>query len=104
MSQHTPGPWIAQQDLRSYKNNGIITNGPYAWGIYATTRIACLEEIFSDDEQAANARLIAAAPKLLVALELAEETLRHMVRSGDSIAPRHVRDVIQEALAEAKGA
>jgi len=79
-TKHTPGPWKAQQDCRSYRNAGIFDGknpdsqgNQNAWGIYGRhTRIAVLHEAESwrcQELVNADARLIAAAPDLLEALE-----------------------------------
>jgi len=66
---HTPGPWIAQRDCRGGPNNTLAE----AYGIYGPqTRIAVMEteqDWRPQPEIDANARLIAAAPELLEALE-----------------------------------
>ena len=102
---HTPGPWKAQQDLRSWRNGGAITDGPYAWGVYAQSRIATIEESspwLSAEVEAANARLIAQAPALL---EKAERIIRRL-DNGDTIEPgwweaEELRAVIARARGEA---
>jgi len=67
MSGHTPGPWKAQKDIRSFRNDGVFTDGPFTWGIYADgMRIANMTEAFDwnpEEKIEANARLIADAPK-----------------------------------------
>ena len=56
-AQHTPGPWIAV--------NETLVRGPHGEAICATKWTAYP----SDPNFASNARLIAAAPELLAALE-----------------------------------
>lgn len=71
--------WKARQDLRSYKNKGIITDGPYAWGIYKDTRIARIEEAGTDEEQARHAAFIVKAcnnhDELIKALNVISDSL-----------------------------
>lgn len=57
-TQHTQGPWI-------------ITNGRciYGSGDFIKPFVASVEDDHNDAETAANARLIAAAPDLLAALQ-----------------------------------
>lgn len=96
-AQHTPGPWKAQQDLRSFKNNGIITDGPFNWGIYSeSARVAVTEETFNDSELAANAALIAAAPDLLEALE----NIIYAAAVGDAIDYPEIVAAINRAKGE----
>lgn len=56
-AQHTPGPWTVSNDA-IYGSSGLIK-----------PLVAYLDDRFDDAEAANNARLIAAAPDLLVALE-----------------------------------
>lgn len=81
LSRPTPGSWKAQQDCRSYRNNGIFNGqnpdpqgNQNAWAIYGNgSRIAVLEEAESwrsQNEVNANARLMAAAPDLLEAVKV----------------------------------
>jgi hypothetical protein len=58
MTQHTQGPWI-------------ITNGRciYGNGDFIKPFVASVEDDHNDAETEANARLIAAAPDLLAALQ-----------------------------------
>lgn len=64
MTKHTPGPW----HCRPYGDSFVATCGN------ADKRVAYCYAVFEDrskDEAEANARLIAAAPELLEALEKA---------------------------------
>lgn len=75
MTQHTPGPWKAQRDIRHWSNDGALTSGsPKAWAVYGPYRVCAIESGIGiawnrDAEAEANARLIAAAPTLLAALQ-----------------------------------
>ena len=60
MTQYTPGPWRAEKTRPTTRTTG-------AWHVFdafGTTAVV----LGNDDEAAANARLIAAAPELLEAL------------------------------------
>ena len=75
MSKHTPGPW-----------EYVAGDGNACGGISSKTGWIC---DFVDDPTPANARLIAAAPELLTALEpfvlanSSEEFVTLVVRSND---------------------
>lgn len=81
-------PWVAQQDCRSSKNEGIFdgTNpdrygNENAWGIYAEgTRIAVLEEAhagMTQDQVNKNAHILAASLEMLLALERMTSAVKH---------------------------
>ena len=58
--KHTPGPWHRRHGYIVEINGGVLANVPFTTG---------------DDEDKANARLIAAAPDLLEALKEVYESL-----------------------------
>jgi len=112
--KHTPGPWIA--DLRT---------GCFAI-LKQTDKRTCLSGADDDaiafqkgrgkesspgayryltDEQEANARLIAAAPELLAALEAAREFIVTAITRGEVKMQKYedVRDAIENAIRKAKG-
>ncbi|KKX25331.1 hypothetical protein [Rhizobium sp. LC145] len=66
MSKHTPGPWSFRTDART-GDNGIMADGTGVF-VEAFAEIRHSGEN-ARDEALANARLIAAAPDLLQALE-----------------------------------
>lgn len=100
MTQHTPGPWKAQRDIRHWSNDGPLTSGsPKAWAVYGPYRVCAIESGIGiawdeDTEAEANARLIAAAPALLAALKRARAMVGHLGPTA-----RIVADAIAQAEA-----
>lgn len=100
---HTPGPWIASPPS-STVGLGIV--GPNGRVIADVSH--CMFELESDEEDRANARLIAAAPMLFDACEDALEALKllavgmsHDKAALDMIRP-HI-DELETALTKASG-
>jgi len=62
MTMHTPGPWVVHQELHY---EAFVVAGAYPYG----STICRLEDEPREGTREANARLIAAAPDLLGALE-----------------------------------
>ncbi len=85
-AQHTPGPWTISTDTKS--QHGL------AWGGYwqidgEYDAVACNQYCYANTKpevSAANARLIAAAPELLEALEA-------LMPSNVSLTNRNIRDM-----------
>lgn len=101
-TKHTPGPWKIYPPARDYDEGGEYRNlyGPdYQW--VADIRSNCKEE-------EANARLIAAAPELLVALKRLEASTEH--RNGDCYSDDYMgacvchKELALKAIAKAEGA
>ena len=101
-SKHTPGPWEVFDDVEGCEFPGIDNAGE---------SIVLCGSIFDDggirgdtkEERLANARLIAAAPDMLEAIE---ETLQSVVmnRMYDTIEiSRDAIELLRAALAKAKG-
>lgn len=99
---HTPGPWIAVESLAIRTTNGS-TLAQVRWDdFWDGDDIAARPR--RDDEQAkANARLIAAAPELLEALEgvLRTEDSRFRLSDDDWSV---FRQLARSAIAKARGA
>lgn len=97
MTNHTPGPWQAKHVA------------PYCWVLYGPEqrRIASTDPSFDDGSEAApeeceaNARLVAAAPDLLAALEASEKVLEEMAFRGWPVGAD--LDRVRAAIAEARG-
>ena len=93
MSNFTPGPWRA------------FTRGMGDTSIVSRSRVVAIVD-FRDAEDGlefqANAQLIATAPKLLNALELAEATIVRLERHAPGSA-NGTLDIVRAAIAEALG-
>lgn len=89
---HTPGPWHAYQ----CPDEG----GEYA--IRAQNGICVALSIGGTKSEASNARLIAAAPELLEALELVVEHWTKQFERGGHLAPEW-RKKARSAIAKATG-
>jgi len=91
-AQHTPGPWH------------YATKGPGLLGIYAGERFAIASDLIagiaSADNQVANARLIAAAPDLLAALDFLTQAAR--TEPGMAIYAAHLAQA-EDAIRKARG-
>ncbi len=90
MKKHTPGPWY----------RGEVDNSIYIWEEGGDGGF--IAEVSSEDTDAetlvANARLIAAAPELLEALELCRKALDFpSVHSASRVAFQYAVDAIAKA-------
>ena len=93
MSKHTPGPWFAIRNDHYWEVN--IEDCRYAPSVANTCDTEVREGSYIAE---ANARLIAAAPDLLEALELADAVLR-----GANMNMVVVEAKVKAAIATAKG-
>ena len=96
---HTPGPW-------AFKMTGWQTNPAAVYSPRRPGAVACIPARTSVplDEQSANARLIAAAPELLAALETAYNQLATWIDSDAWDADdERALELIGAAIAKAKG-
>lgn len=92
MTQHTPGPWAAEPAITGEVD--IISDA-------ARLPVCTVPKLhpgrMSPKERQANARLIAAAPQLFEALQLAEATIERLNRHDSA---NGTLDVIRTALSE----
>ena len=89
VATHTPGPWTA-----------ILSSGDESWMVAAEMPVARIPNY--DDRAAANARLIAAAPALLAALQRClpfVDRIRGMTGGDGDLTAQNAR----AAIAAAKG-
>jgi hypothetical protein len=97
MTTHTPAPWKLQDYDHAFvvwSNEGVICD------VFHNREDDEADGIFSEEEATANARLIAAAPELLEALQIAK-----CYMEGDSDDEQEQLDYafILEAIAKATG-
>ena len=99
-TKHTPGPWQAM----------LSGNVVYEWTPPGGRSISCKivarttnHNAAPDTEEAANARLIAAAPELLEALKLAEERIVELSAWAKIEAEGQTIAEIRAAIAKAEG-
>lgn len=77
MMEHTPGPWRHVRQRATDDSHDIMAGNP------AVCVATCGCQSCDDGEIAANARLIAAAPKLLKACEAAESYYARLPQCPD---------------------
>ena len=99
MSKHTPGPWVVVGSLTKYVEARLVGR--------LIQEVAACGPTMADEgygqQQEANARLIAAAPDLLEALQDVDALwMHHSVAHGDGkIGPLHEKVIA--AIAKATG-
>ena len=109
--KHTPGPWkvhhhshINEEQWLSVLNGAwdITHNGASNPAIVACSRYSAM----SDEENLANALLIAAAPELLTACEYALEVIRENIETNSGVISEQISDccdTLETAIQKAKG-
>ena len=98
MSRHTQGPWVASQ-------NEVISVASTAERVVITVNVVECETGAPIPEQAIiDARLIAAAPELLAALQKADAWVaQYHGMVGHDAASQSMSRVIRAAIAKATG-
>ncbi len=94
MTKHTPGPWVVRGQGTPLL---CVTDHDSAYIVDRFT----LPSFRPDEEREANARLIAAAPDLLVACKMAAERL-HRFAGSFPRTPGDLLDVLDKAIAKAE--
>lgn len=87
-TQHTPGPWLATQDSDSRSDGYVRVERN---GMFPAVARACHSGI-GVTEMRSNARLIAAAPELLEALNESLPVLKDVVRGIQDEWPATYQD------------
>jgi len=106
MTKHTPGPWTMHPrfDDLTLKNDGAEVRAllaPVAWCSVASTHGASGSQSIDAAEARANARLIAAAPDLLEALEKLYRAVSDVTSSVEDLG--YGEELARAAIAKAKG-
>ena len=96
MSEHTPGPWHISRWAGEHDDGGAVICDANGKRLASTESIWWKADKFAWAEYQANARLIAAAPELLVALERIVYDLGPYVKASDLQPAR-------DAIAKARG-
>jgi hypothetical protein len=88
MSDHTPGPWMIDDQPHREIRIGVIGDRDVEteWGFEARAYFLEVATIADTDDGPANARLIAAAPDLLAALKEVSRALECPSASGSDWA------------------
>ena len=99
-AKHTPGPWVVKRPKNPRDAIGLVSRQ-----VGCMVRDICIVEDFRNKENEANARLIAAAPELLDALErIANYSSGGVIEDGTPRADRHdMIHIARAAIAKAKG-
>ena len=108
MSKHTPGPWIA--DAQDFESGPAMVDGTLIIAEGAPAGEKCVAECHSPTRMDADARLIAAAPDLLSAMERIAEDDGSDPHGGyvdewtEAEAFSRVQEIARAAIAKATGA
>ena len=97
-TKHTPGPWIVKQ----VPQDRYVTDLHVARQDNEGSYVAIIDKVFNSQSATANARLIAAAPEMLEALEKIKETL-DIIKGGEFFAMNYELLLVNRAIAKAKG-
>ena len=99
MSKHTPGPWTRSYSNYIYQGKDTASKGRLVAICEPTTRT---QEDW--DQVFANARLMAAAPELLEALELVQSSYCLQINSQQETPEmKKARTMVGQAILKAKG-
>lgn len=97
MSQHTPGPWAAD-----FTSSAVRVSAPEGSWICKINWYSQLRKAMRDEAEA-NARLIAAAPDLLAALEVAHHALSHPTDGWKDEVENKALPIVSAAIAKTRG-
>jgi hypothetical protein len=99
-NEHTPGPWKVGSSTPD--GSRVVAIAPIAW-CGANSSFSAASQSISAKQALANARLIAASPDLLEALEMVRDADDDCKMDGLPTIPGPARARIDAAIAKAKG-
>lgn len=109
-TKHTPGPWVAEDPGYNTKSslagNPILIQGPVdkeSFGEELASLRLWSDHNEQNEQQRANARLIAAAPELLEAAKLALAALQREIDITDNEFHPATMRILKAAIAKAEG-
>lgn len=102
---HTPGPWVVWGVSSNDGESEVVSNRDGSKTICwtADTYNEDEDEGEATDEDLSNARLIAAAPELLEALEAAKGTIEYLLSNDDNGPAYNCLELISSAISKAEG-
>ena len=98
MSKHTPGPWVVDE-----ANTNLVArlvDGVYEY-VCAVEPSSFSTREYNNEQEEADARLIAAAPELLEALQACEARLTHLAQNSVNVVAELKQ--ARAAIAKAEG-
>lgn len=102
---HTKGPWELSHESPKIIMSGSFIDGHQGYIVGSVTGNDNSGYFASEEEAKANARLIAAAPELLEALEIAVDKIKSgliLLKCDDEFIEKETRQALA-AIAKAKG-
>ena len=100
MPEYTPGPWyVVEEDHSDDSGNGPVSLAISTYEDDSVDAIAWINTMNPNKTEQANARLIAAAPDMLAALQRIQKDLRDGPIDGEF----PVRDMVDAAVSKATG-
>lgn len=97
-AKHTPGPWVVTRVTKPVRHWTVEIPGDHP---FAIGRDGGPDDVHEQD--AANARLIAAAPDMLEALKEVEREMDAVIHGTVTLDAETLWDVVSRAIAKAEG-
>lgn len=101
-AKHTPGPWTWHENILVAPHDSTLICNVINDDGCTVYRDSPVDAFMAEID--ANKRLIAAAPDLLSALEITADNIRSLIASCNCVTYNIWLDVVESAIAKAKGA